>query len=124
MASHTAAAVFPGGLSAAPYAYPGFHSTFSKLYAHRMNVDGPISDGKIVGTTKAKGLPANIPTKALVRVYRDSDGAFSGQVLSDEVTGAYEFLGLYRDWKYTVVAYDLKSLYRAVVADALTPDPL
>ena len=73
--------------------------------------------GMITGTTKLKGVPANIPVSCVVRLYRDMDGALMSTTRSDETTGAFEFTGLDETRTYTPVAIDATAMYRAVIAD-------
>lgn len=73
--------------------------------------------GMITGTTKLKGVPTNIPVSAVVRLYRDMDGALITETRSDEITGAFSFTGLDETRTYTPVAIDGSAMYRAVIAD-------
>lgn len=77
--------------------------------------------GVIRGTVFEKGTP-NLVLKRKVRVHRESNGEAVQQTWSDAETGAYTFVGLDPRVKYTVIAYDYKHNYRAVVADNLTPE--
>lgn len=116
-------------LDALPYGFPASES--SKLYNKLANsTDGtpePFFDqigyGTIVGTIKEKSTPANIPRKCRVFLYRHSDNRLVRTVWSD-AAGNYEFRGVNPGFKYMALAVDPLGLYRAVVADNLTPDAI
>lgn len=79
-------------------------------------------DGVISGTVKIDGDPLDTPVRRQVILLREP-GAFAiRETWSDLVTGAYEFSGINRRYKYTVLAYDNTHSYRAVLADNVTPD--
>lgn len=77
--------------------------------------------GRITGTVKRKGDPANVPLVRRVRLYCERDGALMRETWSDSY-GSYSFEGIDETEKYTVIAWDYQHLYRAVVADNLTPE--
>lgn len=81
-------------------------------------VDGT---GRISGTVKEKNAPANTPLARRVVLLRDIDAQVIAETISDPLTGAYEFTRLREGLKYTVLAFDHKHNYRAVVADNLEP---
>lgn len=85
--------------------------------AIRMPLGRQGGQGRIDGTTKLKGVTSNIPVRAVVRLYRDFDGALMATTISDETTGAYSFVGLDERHQYTPLAIDATAIYRAVVAD-------
>lgn len=85
--------------------------------AIRMPLGRQGGQGRIDGTTKLKGVTSNIPVSAIVRLYRDFDGALMATTVSDAVTGAYSFTGLDERHQYTPLAIDITASYRAVVAD-------
>ncbi len=78
--------------------------------------------GRIAGTVKEKSSPTDKPVQRRVRLYREPDGLLVRTVWSDPVTGAYEFIGIPMDARYTVVSHDYNALYRAVLADNLAPE--
>lgn len=98
-----------------PYPRPTF-GTKAKG-AIRMPLGRQGGQGRIDGTTKLKGATSNIPVGATVRLYRDFDGAFMAQTVSDPATGAFSFVGLDERHQYTPLAIDITASYRAVVAD-------
>ena len=79
-------------------------------------------DGRVTGVVRTKGSPTNPPIRALVRLYRDFDGAFVGQTWSDATTGAYTFNWVAMGYRYTAVAYHTEHQLRAAAADNLTPE--
>lgn len=79
--------------------------------------------GRIAGTVAIKGTP-NQPVRRRVRLFRERDGLCFGEVRSDEVTGAFEFVGVDPAEKYTVIAYDGPRVFRASIQDGVTPVPL
>lgn len=79
-------------------------------------------DGRVTGVVRTKGSPTNPPIRALVRLYRDLDGAYIGQTWSDANTGAYTFNWVSMQYRYTAVAYHLEHQLRAAAADNLTPE--
>lgn len=78
-------------------------------------------NGRIVGTVGIKGSP-NTPVQRRVRLIDEKSGLLVREVFSDPVTGAYEFLYVAMDHKYTVMTYDYDNNYRAVVADNITAE--
>ncbi len=82
-----------------------------------------IGYGTIIGTIKEKSTPTNIPRKCRVYLYRHPDNRLVRSVWSDD-DGNYEFRGVNPTHKYMVLATDPQGLYRAVVADNLTPDAI
>lgn len=89
--------------------------------AHRLDYQRG-GDGRVTGTVRTKGSPTNPPIRALVRLYRDLDGAFIGQTWSDANTGAYTFDWVSMAYRYTAVAYHIERQLRAAAADNLTPE--
>jgi hypothetical protein len=77
--------------------------------------------GKIAGTIKETGTP-NSPVFRRVRLFRDKDGLMLRETWSDPVTGEYQFEYIDEAQTYTVVSYDHVGVYRAVVADRVTPE--
>ena len=80
--------------------------------------------GRIVGTVKEKGTPANVPVWRRVRLFHERTAALIAETWSDPVTGAYAFNNIKRDEVYFVLAFDHTGDYRGVVADNLTPEAM
>lgn len=87
--------------------------------AYRNTYQG--GNGRVAGTVKIKGSP-NAPVQRKVRLIDEATGLMLREVFSDPVTGAYEFLYVSRDHKYTVVSYDWANNYRAVLADNIAAE--
>lgn len=79
-------------------------------------------NGIITGTVKEKSTPSNVPLYRRVRLIEQRSGYTLAETWSNATTGAYSFANIDRSLKYTVVSYDHTGLYRAVIADNLTPD--
>lgn len=79
-------------------------------------------DGVINGSVKEKNLPVNTPLARRVRLVEQRSGYLVAEAMSDAATGAYSFANIDRSRKYTVLSYDYTGIYRAVIADNLTPD--
>jgi len=77
--------------------------------------------GRIAGTVKVDGNPADTPVYRRVRLFQDVDGVMVAETWSDPVTGAYAFDYIAREQKYTVISYDHTHEFRAVAADNLIP---
>lgn len=121
MPSHTSAVLLGSPLTVA-VAFPVGVAGASILPAPRRRYPVPSGRGRVVGTTKLKGVPTNVPTSAKVRLYADRSGVFVQETTSDASTGAYEFDGVDALQTYTVLAVDPLALYRAVVSDGVTPE--
>lgn len=78
--------------------------------------------GRIVGTVKEKGTPANIPLRRRVVLLSMPGSRAIRETWSDPVSGVYEFNEIDMNRRYTVVSYDHTSVYRAVAADNLSPE--
>jgi hypothetical protein len=78
-------------------------------------------NGRIVGSVAIKGSP-NSPVQRRVRLFNEKTGMLVREVFSDPITGAYEFLYISMDHKYTVMTYDYDNNYRAVAADNITAE--
>jgi hypothetical protein len=89
-----------------------------KLWRRNVYLGG---NGRIVGTVGIKGSP-NTPVQRRVRLIDEKTGLMVREVFSDPVTGAYEFLYVAMEHKYTVMTYDYENNYRAVVADNITAE--
>lgn len=107
-----------GVLSASLLAQQPFAVRFTPVLTQLLSRLG--GRGMIVGTTKLKGVPTNIPVSSLVRLYRDLDGALMASTQSDAITGAFTFTGLDETRTYTPVAIDATAMYRAVIADRVS----
>lgn len=79
-------------------------------------------NGVINGTVKEKSTPINVPLHRRVRLIDQRSGLVVAEAWSNETTGAYSFANIDRSRVYTVISYDHTTLYRAVIADNLTPD--
>lgn len=75
--------------------------------------------GRVRGTVK---VTPNTPVSRKVRLIREVDGQVIREQFSHPVTGAYDFQFIDELRKWTVVSYDHQGLYRAVIADNLTPE--
>lgn len=80
--------------------------------------------GRIAGTVKEQGTPANIPLRRRVWLMRERDAIVIRETWSDVTTGAYSFDNVDATQKYTVITYDYEHDKRAVIADNITPDPM
>ncbi|NDP37341.1 MAG: hypothetical protein GZ093_01095 [Rhodoferax sp.] len=78
-------------------------------------------DGRVMGTVKIKGAP-DTPAQRRVCLIDETTRLLVCEVFSDPITGAYAFLGVSRDHKYTVASYDHANNYRAVLADNITAE--
>lgn len=81
-------------------------------------------NGRIAGTVKEKGTPANVPVWRRVRLFQERAAILIAETWSDPVTGAYAFTHIKRDEVYFVLAFDHTGDYRGVVADNLTPEAM
>lgn len=77
--------------------------------------------GRVSGTVKTTNTPANTPVHRRVRLFRDRDAHLIAEQWSDPITGDYSFDYIDTNYTYTVLSYDHTGLFRAVVADNLTP---
>jgi len=116
-------AVFYGALSPMPAPYApspvGVVYRDPAIRNHRRDFEG---HGRIVGTTKEKALPSNLPLRRHVFCADMLTGTIVGDVWSDAATGNYVFNDLDLTRKYTVFSYDHTLAYRATIADNLTPE--
>ena len=76
--------------------------------------------GFIAGTVKAKGQPDQ-PLVRRVQLVSEKARVLVAETWSD-ATGAYRFELIDLSQRYTVVSYDYKQMYRAVIADNLRPE--
>jgi hypothetical protein len=79
-------------------------------------------NGFIAGTTKENGTPDH-PKVARVQLISENTSIMVAETWSD-ASGNYSFENLDRNQRYTVIGYDREHLYRAVIADNLTPEPM
>lgn len=77
--------------------------------------------GRIYGTTKAKGSPNNLPTKARVVLLHQRSKLLVRETWSDPDTGDYSFDGLDLRQEFLALAEDAAGNFRAVAAQRLLP---
>ena len=77
-------------------------------------------NGQITGTVKEKGQPDQ-PLVRQVLLYSENTHTLVASTWS-HADGSYRFEQLDRDQRYTVISTDYQHLYRAVIADNLTPE--
>lgn len=106
-----------------PYPPPAFGTNYRPMLKsrHRMDFQG---EGRIHGTVKKKGEPANSPLRRKVLCMDMLTSTVMDETWSDAATGEYTFLYLDRSRKYTVLSYDHSLAYRAAIADSLTPEKM
>lgn len=73
--------------------------------------------GKIVGTVFEKATPSNLAVHRKVRLIDERSSLCVQETWSDPSSGAYQFVGVPLDTRYTIVAYDHTGAYRGVIAD-------
>ncbi len=76
---------------------------------------------KVAGNVAEKSSPTNLPVARRVMLLEDRSHRIVRETWSD-ASGNYEFLNVKGDAQYTVIAYDHRYAYRAVIADNLTPE--
>lgn len=104
--------------AAAPYSGINLLSVIkSRDYIHG-------GSGRITGTVKEKGTPADTPLRRKVRLHREVDGMLVRETWSNAATGVYEFGDINPAYEYTVISYDYAHNYRATVADNLFAEVL
>lgn len=79
-----------------------------------LNYSGP---GKISGTVFEKATPSNLAVRRRVRMFDERSALCVQETWSDPSSGAYQFVGVPLDTRYTIVAYDHTGAYRGVIAD-------
>jgi hypothetical protein len=97
----------------------GYDCDFHAIGAGRKNIHFS-GHGRIVGTVKEKGIP-NQPLVRRVLLLSENANTLVAETWSN-TSGDYQFDYLDRDQRYTVVSYDYKQMYCAVIADNLRPD--
>lgn len=80
-------------------------------------------DGVISGTVKEDDTPTDNPLRRRVLLIEERSRRVVRVTWSDAATGAYSFVGVNRNNRYTALAYDHEHNYRAVAADNLEPEP-
>ena len=90
------------------------------LLRRNLHCGGP---GAIAGTVKERPenapVGAEVPVSRRVRLFEEKTGLLIGETWSDASTGAYRFAGLSAGLVCTVLAYDHRGNFRAVVADRI-----
>lgn len=79
---------------------------------------------RIVGTVKSKGVVSNYPLRRKVQLIEEKSGRVIREVWSDQTTGEYSFNNIMGGRPYSVVAYDYLGMFKAVIADNLTPSAM
>jgi hypothetical protein len=74
--------------------------------------------GRIAGTVKEKGA-TDQPLQRRVQLYDETSKIMTREVWSDPVTGAYLFENIDPLLTYTIISYDYKGTYRAVIANGI-----
>jgi hypothetical protein len=99
----------------------GYDWRFRAIPNGRRNIHfgGP---GVITGTVMEKGQP-NQPLVRPVQLISENTRVLVAETWSD-AEGNYRFELLDALQRYTVLSYDYKHLYRAVIADNLQPEPM
>lgn len=80
--------------------------------------------GQIVGTVKEKGVPTDLPLQRKVVLLDETTQILVRETWSDATTGVYAFAHVDPTKTYTVIAYDYRHNYRAVIADRLVPEAM
>lgn len=112
---------------------PMVYGTTKPVQAVRLGVEtGHVPDlltgmlgkgiGRVHGTVKLKGEPANTPLRRKVWLLRQRDGIKIRETWSDEATGEYEFKYIDELQLWTVISFDHTGDKRAVIADGLVPE--
>ncbi|ABM37552.1 hypothetical protein [Polaromonas naphthalenivorans] len=78
--------------------------------------------GRVRGDTVKSESGAEIIVSCKCRLIREKDGLQVRELLSDPVTGIYDFMYVDELQLYTVLAYDHTGAFRAVVADGQVPE--
>lgn len=99
----------------------GFAAQYRPVSASRRNIHFGGS-GFIAGTVKEKGQPDQ-PLVRQVLLYSENTRTLVASTWSD-AEGRYRFAHIDPQQRYTVVSYDHEGLYRAVIADRLSPEPM
>lgn len=97
----------------------GYDSHVHAIPNYRKNIHFS-GHGFITGTVKEKGQPDQ-PLVRRVQLVSENTRILVAETWSD-ATGVYRFELLDLSQRYTVVSYDYKQLYRAVIADNLRPE--
>jgi hypothetical protein len=78
--------------------------------------------GCIWGTTKIKGTPSNLPTRARVVLLHQRSKLVARETWSDAVTGAFAFEDIDTQQQFLTLAEDAAGAYRPVAAHKLVPE--
>ncbi len=97
----------------------GYDHHFHPIHAGRKDIHFS-GHGVIAGTVKEKGQPDQ-PLVRRVQLISENTRVLVAETWSD-ATGAYRFEHIDPAQRYTVVSYDHKQMYRAVIADNLRPE--
>lgn len=99
----------------------GYNHDFRPIQSGRKDIHFG-GRGVIAGTVKEKGQPDQ-PLVRRVQLISENANVLVAETWSD-ATGNYRFEFIDPAQRYTVVSYDYKHLYRAVIADNLKPELL
>lgn len=97
----------------------GYFYQYQPMLSARQNIHFS-GNGQITGTVKEKGQPDQ-PLQREVHLFSDNTRHLVAVTWSNEL-GEYRFEQIDPDQRYTVVSYDYRGLYRAVIADNLQPE--
>ena len=98
---------------------------FSTRRAHSLQMARDIEHGgagTIYGTTKTKGSPSNLPTKARVVLLHQRSKQPVRETWSDPITGAFSFTGIDVNQQFLTLAEDAAGNFLPVAANKLTPE--
>ena len=113
-----------GGAAEAASTVVGAYQTLTASVlriARDVEFGGP---GTIYGTTKTKGTPSNLPTKARVVLLHQRSKQPVRETWSDPVTGAFAFTGIDTNQQFLTLAEDAAGNFRPVAASRLVPEVL
>ncbi len=86
----------------------------------KFTYDTDVGAFRMAGTVTSLGSP-NQPLRRRVNLIDELTGRIIRETWSDATTGAYSFDSIAGGRLYTVISYDHTGLFRAVIADKLTP---
>lgn len=119
--THTTATLVLGPLRVAGATAPTYGPRKSTLSAFTLGNRWYGGKGVITGTVKVKGSPDYAVARP-VRLLRDRDAVCVGEVWSHPTTGAYQFVDLAPNERYTAMAIDYTENFRVAAADNLPVD--
>lgn len=99
----------------------GYDRAYHPIQAGRKDIHFG-GHGMIAGTVKEKGQPDQ-PLVRRVLLISENTNVLVAETWSD-AEGRYRFEFIDPAQRYTVISYDHKHLYRAVISDNLTPEPM